>query len=170
MAGDFDKNISRLNKDFVKKNYNRLKEEGYITDNNVLQELFGRWSSIAPDNFVKDDSGSIIINEKVKPITFSDICKSLADDGYNLKHLAAAYAILSQQAHLSEFTRPMIYEKYPNNISLFAFATWSTIHTAIMLIKCIDPSSVSLPLLEKLLLVYPEKQGPQLKSDTQGRG
>jgi hypothetical protein len=151
---DYANRVAMLNKDFIKKGYNKIRQDIPPVGDDKIQTLFAGWETYAPENFSRTTSGEIIINENVKSITFTNICKSLSDSGHNLGPLMSAYTVLSQQAHLTEFSRPLIYDKYSNNINLFDFVTWSAIYTSTMLVEKINPSSEAIKNLRELSLFH----------------
>jgi len=158
LEGNFTEKIAKLNHDFVKKGYNKLKADNLIADKAVLQKLFAGWEGTAPENFTRNATGELAMNSAIKSITFTSICEELTQSGHDLKSLTAAYIVLSQQAHLSEFSRRMIYEKHTNNASLFDFVTWSLIRTSIMLISKIDASSAAIANLHLILENFPDHE------------
>lgn len=164
LESDFTAKMAKLNNDFIKKAYNKLKADSLIADLAALEKLFAGWEATAPENFAKDANNNLIINTAIKSITFSAICDELSNCGHDLKSLTAAYTVLSQQAHLSEFSRRMIYEKHLNNASLFDFITWYLLRACIMLIKKIDASSSAIAGLEMLLVNFPDHEQKHLSS------
>lgn len=152
----FSERIAKLNRGFIKKGYNRVLADEPNIDAIRLQELFKSWQLVAPDNFTQDTNGQLAINEQIKRITFDEICKELSSEGHHLKPLTGAYIVLSQQAHLSAFSRPLIYEKETSNARLFDFVSWATLRTSIFLIQQVDSTSGAVSGLEKILTTYPE--------------
>lgn len=160
----FDSNFylkaTMLNGDFIKKNNSRLRKQPHTEAE--MQHIFRGWMNIAPNNFelLKPPNGDseLRIKNSVTSVNFTTICEELTEKYNDVISLSLSYSVLSQQAHISEFSREIIYNKYYGNIKLFDSVCHSVISACVIFIKKIGDSSESLCALELLLdKYYPQK-------------
>lgn len=156
LDSDFYKKAAMLNGEFIKKNSARLKKQSH--DENDMQRVFSGWVNIAPENFDlirhPNGGGELQVKSGIAQAYFSSICDSLINRNGDISSLSLSYAILSQQAHLSEFSREIIYNRYEGNIKLFDSTCHSAINSSLFLAKKIDSSSRTADALMQLLEKY----------------
>ena len=128
----FDERFKLLNADYIKKMSSFYRE---VVDDNAIQGLFKRWSAIAPLNFASGPNGRLEL-AKYDKRNFSDVVK---DVNSTIKHksLESAYSIyiiLSQQAHVSGFSKSGIDTHY-GQVEIFDGTTNLVVDAAAILLN-----------------------------------
>jgi hypothetical protein len=143
VAGKFSARLLRLNGDFIQKNGKRLSKPDVIdpanpnaSDDKKLQLLWQGWSTFAPENFISDANGVLSKVNTGGSVQFTQIIEDVIAEStfLGIKSIGEIYDVLSQQAHFSCFSKPIIYRGYRENIRQFDFIFKTMLLVAMMLL------------------------------------
>ena len=104
----------------------------------------------------KDDSDVLEIN-KFARFNFTEVSNGLKDNNSEIQFLSEAYSLLSQQAHLSEFSREIIYNRHAHMTKLLNVASGKILKALICFINEIDTESTTSKELEAIKELYYSK-------------
>lgn len=137
----FDNKLKSLNGDFIKKNTAILR--GFIDEAGV-QATWNGWSNIAPESF------NPVANDELAPatftrVTFAEMCAQVlaVHDYQHLRNLPYIYSILSQQAHVSSFSKRFIYGKEAEHYRIFDMVAHATLTTCGFLLEPFQDARVA---------------------------
>ena len=140
-SGVFETRMDHFNHSYVKKNTAKI--EKFRTEHQ-MQELWKSWQALVQASFVEDSNGvlSLAKLEKNTHSTFELICEYLVQTHPEsfIKSIPFIYAILSQQAHVSEFSKLIIYNRPNENLKTFDAICKIVLHTVLLLLDQISGS------------------------------
>lgn len=115
-SGDYYNKVASLNSEFIVRNDKRSRSSNPPPNEEDMQGMYHNWLNIAPDNFELldkgDNVGELRIKKEIKFTSVTAIAENVISQSDDLAMLYRGYNILSQQAHLSEFSREIIYNRY----------------------------------------------------------
>ena len=128
---EFDERLKSLNGDFLKK---MAPEMRLVADENSLQNLWTNWRVAFPGSF-KLVNDKLELAKYTRPI-FSEICKGLEERNTYpfMKAISKAYMFLSQQAHVSAFSKGPN-DAYVGNLTTFEVVTSFVAGSALLLLS-----------------------------------
>lgn len=151
--------LRALNGDYIKKNSRRL---AVFTAPERLQAVWRNWQVVSPDNFTENADGILQLSTAVSP-TFESICEQVNQqrDEHFLKSLPNLYALLSQQTHVSTFSKLIVYDRYDSIIHAFDAICRAVLPTCLLLLREIEGADSIQPALTELLdRLYPNTPEP----------
>ena len=153
----FETRMDYFNYDYIKKNSTRVAS---FSTPDRMQNLWKDWQAVASNNFTEAEDGSLAIATLTKnPYpTFESICELLIKTHPEsfIKSLPLLYAILSQQAHVSEFSKLITYNRYDGNLKAFDSICKIVLHTSLLLLNQIVGSENTQTSFAQLLnYLYP---------------
>jgi hypothetical protein len=157
--GDFYNKISSLNSEFIVRNDKKIRGFSAAPDEEYMQRIYGGWADIAPENFeVIGDKLRLRTQKEINFTQFTSIAESIINQDKDLNMLYLGYVMLSQQAHISEFSRKIIYDKQGSKITLFHLACRPILAACIMLVNKIGDAADTIESLQALKdEYYPDK-------------
>lgn len=166
-ASSFDTRMDFLNHDYVTKN---SKKVATFKTSAEMQNLWKSWQSVVPSNFteVPNGNGTLeIANLGKNPHrAFESVCEHIIQihpESF-IKSIPLIYAILSQQAHVSEFSKLIIYNRYASNLKAFDAITKIVLHTVLFLLGKIDASeSIQAEIAYSLSYFYRRDSADDMK-------
>ncbi|MCB2379818.1 hypothetical protein LGH70_19635 [Hymenobacter sp. BT635] len=131
----FPERLMSEDANFIRTNTNKLRESSSEAE---IQAIYQGWRNIAPNNFTTNAES--ISPLKTRKYTFSEICEYVGNTPQStlIKDLSFAYTALSQQAHVSSFSKRLTYDKFGGSIHFFDLAVRCALSTSSMLLKIID--------------------------------
>ena len=154
-GADFENRLKSLNGDFIKKNTGILR---VMTNEASIQAMWSGWQHIAPDNFDSVSDNKLAL-ASFTHVTFAEMCRQvLATWNYeHLRYLPNIYTLLSQQAHVSSFSKKIIYNKETGHYHMFDAIAHATLITCKFLLESFqDAQDTKIKIEEWLDLLYPQ--------------
>lgn len=146
-AADFEERLSLINHDAFKPMLNKIKTLKPLPS---TDGVLATWQRISPNNFETGQNGPQL--KKLNPKRFSEIVQEV-EARYQepiLHSLSLAYALLSQQAHLSVMSKKYIDHKPGGQLHIFDSVTYSMLHGSIWILDKVKHSEKERALLSKL--------------------
>lgn len=164
--GQFDAHLLEFNADYISKNGRRIRDSQ--GDDHLRTVTYAGWNQVAPENFTRGESGLQPV--PVRTQTFETISRELRDQRPEelFRELYLLYPTLSQQAHVSAFSKEIIYRRAEGTIKLFYACCRGLLASSAMLLATINQGEWQpveqelLQLLATLSLNQPERPGPTL--------
>lgn len=157
LDGDFSTRIKTTNGDFIRSSCKLMKMVDTSLESNSLQGMFRDWAAIAGENFrsVSNQNGEIILEIISAPkFNFTETCKYLMPKIEDINFLSKAYITLSQQAHISSFSREIIYNRYPSLVKMYLEICHKSIRASRLFIESINNQSSAVGNLDELERTY----------------
>ncbi|UOQ50694.1 hypothetical protein [Hymenobacter cellulosivorans] len=154
--GQFDAHLLEFNADYINKNGRRIREmQG---EDHVRTVTYEGWNQVAPENFTRSEAGLQPV--QVRTQTFETISRELRDERPEplFRELYLLYPLLSQQAHVSAFSKEIIYRRADPMIGVFYACCRGLLAGSAMLLTIVnqgDWRSVEQALLQLLATVTP---------------
>jgi hypothetical protein len=157
LDGDFSTRIKIINGDFIRSSHKLMKEIDTSFESNSLQDMFRNWAAVAGENFQSssNQSGEIVLEIIPTPkFNFTETCKYLIPKIDDIEFLSKAYITLSQQAHISSFSREIIYNRYPSLIKMYLEICRKSIRASRVFIESINNQSSAAKSLDEFERTY----------------